>query len=197
MSDNSKSHWANLASPEMLVALSAVIIGACALVVAFFEVRIMRADQRASVLPLVELNRSTIRATRNDSAGSETVTQLKFNAENVGIGPAKVVDFRVTVDGKAFKTWGEAMRELLGRNEPINYGNSTITGRTIPAGRSIEMFGITGTDLAGEINANADRLDFEACFCSVFNECWTARYQAFDIIAEVGGCKPDPNSFQE
>ena len=157
----------------------------------------MRADQRASVLPLVELNRSTVRSIRNDSEGASTVTQLKFNAENVGIGPATVADFRVTVDGEAFKTWGDAIRALLGRNESITYGNSTIMGRTIPPGRSIDMFTIKGTELAGEINANADRLDFEACFCSVFNECWTASNQNFDITSEAAGCKPDEDSFQE
>ena len=196
MSDNSKSRWTNLTSPEMVAALSAVIIGACALVVSFYEVRIMRADQRASVLPLVELTRSTLRAPRDDSAGAGTVTRLAFNAENVGIGPAKVVDFRVTVDGMAFTTWGDAMRALLDRHEFINYGSSTIVGRTIPAGRSIAMFTIAGTELARDIDANVDRLDFEACFCSVFNECWTASYQDFRTT-EVSGCKPDADSFQE
>lgn len=197
MSDNSKSRWERLASPEMLTALSAVIIGACALVVAFYEVRIMRADQRASVLPLVELNWSTIRSIRDDSRGSGAVKQIGFNAENVGIGPAKVVDFRVTVDGRTFKTWGEAMRALLGRDELISYGNSTIMGRTIPAGRSIDMFSLTETKLASDINANVDRLEFEACFCSVFNECWTASSQDFDLNREIAGCKPDADSFQE
>ena len=181
----------------MLAALSAVIIGACALVVAFYEVRIMRADQRASVLPLVELNWSTIRSNRDDSGGSGVVKQIRFNVDNVGIGPAKVVDFRVTVDGRTFKTWGDAMRALLGRDELISYGSSTIMGRTIPAGRSIDMFRLTGSELASDISANVDRLNFEACFCSVFNECWTASNQNFDINREVAGCKPDADSFQD
>ncbi len=70
-------------------------------------------------------------------------------------------------------------------------------GRTIPAGRSIEMFGITTPELARDINANVDRLDFKACFCSVFNECWTASYQNFETTSEVTSCKPDADSFQE
>ncbi len=197
MSDNSKSRWANLAKPDMMAALSAVVIGASALVVALYEVRIMRADQRASVLPIVELSHSTHRTAGNDSGEPVVVTHLKFNAENVGIGPAKVVDFRVTVDGRTFKTWGDAMRALLGRDEFISYGNTTIMGHTIPAGRSIDMFSMTETELASDINANVDHLDFEACFCSVFNECWTASYQDFDTTSEVSGCKPDVDSFQE
>ncbi len=197
MSDNSKSRWANLASPKRLAALSAVIIGACALVVAFYEVRIMRSDQRASELPLLELYGTRIWSDWDDSGPSGTAMRLKFSAENVGTGPAKVVDFRVTVDGSTFKTWGDAMRALLGRDEPISYGNSTIMGRTIRAGRSIDMFSLTNTELAGEINAIMDRLDFEACFCSVFNECWTTTHQDIYTTSEVAGCQPDANSFQE
>ncbi len=191
MSDNSKSRWANLASPKMLATLSAVIIGACALVVAFYS------DQRASELPVLELYRSALWSDYDGSGPSGTLMQLRFNAENVGNGPAKVVDFHVTVDGSTFKTWGDAMRALLGRDESISYGNSTIMGRTIPAGRSIDMFILTKTELAGEINANVDRLEFEACFCSDFNECWTATYKDIDTTSEVAGCKPDANSFQE
>ena len=103
----------------MLAALSAVVIGVCALVVSFYEVRIMRADQRASVLPLVELNRSTLRVARNDPGASASVTQLQFNAENVGIGPARVKNFRVTVDGRPVKTWGEAVQRYWAATRPL------------------------------------------------------------------------------
>jgi hypothetical protein len=174
----------------MIAAMSAVVIGACALVVAFFEVRIMRADQRASVLPMVELNRKTL---RTDS----DVTQLAFTAENVGIGPASVVDFRVFVDGRPTTTWGDAVRELLGRDESIKYSNSTIMGRVIPAGRTIDMFSMSGTELTSYVNANIDRLEIEACYCSVFNECWTVSDQDFGTISEVAKCEPDADSFQE
>ena len=191
MSDHSKSRWANLASPKMLAALSAVIIGACALAVAFYF------DQRASELPVLELYQTNTWSDWNDSGPSGTLMRLKFTAENVGNGPAKVVDFHVTVDGSTFKTWGDTMRALLGRDESISYGNSAIMGRTIRAGRSIDMFSLTKTELAGEILSNVDRLDFEACFCSFFNDCWTATYQDVYTITEVAGCKPDANSFQE
>ncbi len=76
MSDNSKSRWANLASPKRLAALSAVIIGACALVVAFYEVRIMRSDQRASELPLLELYGTRIWSDWDDSGPSGTAMRL-------------------------------------------------------------------------------------------------------------------------
>ncbi len=193
MSDKRSSPLAN---PEMLVAVSAVVIGACALLVSFYEVRIMRADQRSSVLPLLELSRSYYRTSRGGQDG-EAVMRLTLNAENVGIGPARVVDFHVTVDGEAYQTWGAAFEALLGREEPIDYGQSTIMGRTIPPGRSVDMFSLNDTQLAGEIYASFDRFDFQACFCSVFEECWLTSYREFGAVREVAACRPDWDSFEE
>lgn len=47
------------------------------------------------------------------------------------------------------------------------------------------------------INANIDRLDFKAWFCSVFDECRVASYQDFATVDEVAGCTPGPGSFKE
>ena len=195
MNDEDRSLRRYLRNPEMIAALSAVVIGACALVVAFVEVRIMRADQRSSVLPLVELSRSYYR-TRDDE-GDGTLTHLKFNAENVGIGPARIADFRVTVDARPYPTWGAAIQALLGSAQPIGYGQSTIMGRTIPAGRSIDMFQLNDADAAGDIYASFDRLNFTACFCSVYAECWVTSYRDFGSAEQVEECRPDASSFQE
>ena len=67
---------------EMLVATSAVFIGVCALAVSLYETTLMREEQRASVLPIVELGRSHY--TRDDSKDK---WRLSLHAENVGIGP--------------------------------------------------------------------------------------------------------------
>ena len=42
---------------------------------------------------------------------------MQLHAGNVGIGPAHVRDFRVTVDGVLQATWTDAVRELTGRDE--------------------------------------------------------------------------------
>ena len=44
--------------PEMLVGLSAVLIGVCALGVSLYETSLMREEQRAAVMPILELGRS-------------------------------------------------------------------------------------------------------------------------------------------
>jgi len=99
---------------EMLVGVSAVVIGVCALGVSLYEASLMREQQRAAVLPILELGRSFY-LTPEDEDTEEW--RLSFSAENVGIGPARIVDFVVTVDGEPQATWGEAMRTRWGASD--------------------------------------------------------------------------------
>ena len=180
-------------SADMLVAVSAVFIGVCALVVSLYEANLMRAEQRSAVLPILELSRSYY--VNEDRPDGEW--RLDLQAENVGIGPAQVLDFRVTVDGVSQPTWSAAMSALLRRNTEVRFGQSTINGRTIPAERMVTMFSLSSTELASEIVENFDRLEFEACFCSVFDECWTTSYTAFGAPTPVEACTPGDGSFQQ
>jgi len=180
--------------PEMLVGVSAVLIGVCALGVSLYETSLMREEQRAAVIPLLELSRS-YNFGQGDS--DDRGIRLYLQAENVGIGPARVLDFRVTVDGAPKQSWQAAMQALLGRDASISYEQSTINGRTIPPERSVTMFDLNDTDLVPEIIAEFDRFDFEACFCSVFDECWTSSYSTFGATAKVESCQRSENSFNE
>ncbi len=180
-------------NPEMLVGLSAVVIGVCALGVSVYETSLMREEQRASVIPMLELGRSYF---TDDESGSGQ-TRLWLHAENVGIGPARVLDFRVTVDGRPHPTWGSAFGAMIGRTEPVSYGQSTIYGRTIPPERQVRMFELNDNELTSEILAEFERLDFEACYCSVFDECWTTKYSTFGVAVEVPSCEATEDSFTE
>lgn len=178
--------------PEMLVGVSAVFIGVCALIVSLYETRLMRQEQRAAVLPIIELMRSHY-VTGDDVARY----RLTLQASNVGIGPARVLDFRVTVDGEPHATWGSAMQALVGTDQEIDYGQSTINGRTLPPDRDVVMFDLSDERYAPSILAEFDRLDFEACYCSVFDECWTASYSGFGSHEAIDGCRGNTNSFTE
>ncbi|MEP6390308.1 MAG: hypothetical protein ABJ056_10335 [Halioglobus sp.] len=179
--------------PEMLVGVSAVFIGVCALVVSLYEASIMRAEQRSSVLPLLEISRSHF----IDEDKPEAEWRLEIHAENVGIGPATVRDFRVTVDGKPQKSWAQAIGVLLDSDAEVVYWQSTINGRTLPAERVITMFGLRDRELAEEVVSQFDRLDFEACYCSVFDECWVTSYKRFGGADPVEACEPGAHSFSQ
>ena len=181
-------------NPEMLVGVSAVIIGVCALAVSIYETGLMREQQRAAVIPLLELGRSYF---LTGTEAEDDQPRLWLHAQNVGIGPARVRDFRVTVDGQAKPTWDAAMRALLRRDQAVAYSQSTINGRTIPPDRTVTMFELNDTDLSEQILAEFDRLDFEACFCSIFEECWTTRYSTFGVAEGVESCDQSEDSFTE
>lgn len=181
-------------SAEMLVGVSAVFIGVCALLVSLYETSLMRAEQRSAVMPLLELGRSYFVNNLEEDADK---WRLSLIAENVGIGPARVQDFVVSVDGEPVPTWRVAFQKLLGRDVRIRYGQSTINGRTIPAERRITMFDLSSTELASEIMGTFDRLEFKACFCSVFDECWTTSYSTFGKVEPVQQCVPSDASFNE
>ena len=180
--------------PEMLVGISAVVIGVCALGVSLYETSLMREEQRASVMPLVELSRSFY--IDGDESGEGTFL-LKLNLENVGIGPARISDFRVTVDGQAQSTWRAAINALLGEDVTASYVQSTINGRTVPTDRRVTMIELRDSDVARRVIDEFERLDFEACFCSVFDECWTTSYSTFGAAEAVAACKVSDESFTE
>lgn len=180
--------------PEMLVGVSAVVIGICALGVSLYETNLMREEQRAAVIPLLELGRSYNLAVDDPSSGK---TRLSLHAENVGIGPAQVRDFRVLVDGNTKSTWDAAMRSLISHGSPIEYGQSTINGRTIPPDRMVIMFDLNDTGLTEALLNEFERLDFQACYCSVFDECWLTSFSAFGTATEVEACQRSESSFEE
>ena len=178
--------------PEMLVGISAVVIGLCALGVSLYETSLMRSEQRAAVVPILELGRSY-----NYSVTDPSRNRLSLIAENVGIGPARVIDFRVTIDGESYTTWDAAMRTLAGAEDRIAYSMSTINGRTIPPDRRIEMFKLSDLEYLDAILEGFERLDLEACYCSVFDECWTTKMTTFGASEPVEGCARMDGSFTE
>lgn len=176
----------------MLVGISAVVIGVCALVVSLYETSLMREEQRAAVMPILELARSY-----NASAEDPANNRLWIVAQNVGIGPARVKDFMVTVDGEPHLTWDSAMRALAGRDERIDHSQSVINGRTIPPDQRIRMYELAEVDLIFEILRNYERLDYTACYCSIFDECWTTSYSTFGISEPIDSCPGSEHSFTE
>ena len=176
---------------EMLVGISAVVIGVCALGVSLYEASLMRDEQRAAVVPIMELGRSY-----NVSSTDPSRDRLALIAQNVGIGPARVIDFTVTVDGEPQPTWDAAMRTLTGRDD-VSHSMSVINGRTIPPDKTVKMFELKDMEVLRLILAEMERLEFKACYCSVFDECWTTQNTAFGASEPVESCRRSSGSFTE
>jgi hypothetical protein len=184
-----------IARPESIIGICAVIVSVVAVAVAAYEARLQREWQRAAVWPHVQLDRSYYLTDPNSEPDSRGRT-LTLNAENVGVGPAHVRDFHVTVDGKLQATWGDVMRALLGTEEEFQYGQSTILGTILPPERKIQLLQLSSQSYSDRLYGEMNRLDFSACFCSVFDECWQTSYRETQA-KKVEHCAPDENSFKE
>lgn len=177
---------------EMLVGISAVVIGLCALGVSLYEAALMREEQRSAVLPLLEISRSYY----TDGLDSDR-WRLLINVSNVGIGPARVRDFEVRVDGRPYSNWAAALQALTGIGGEISYGHSTINGRTVPPDTDVVVFDLNDTEHAQRIGDAFGRLELVACYCSVFDECWIATYAQLGVNTPVESCSRTDDSFVE
>lgn len=178
--------------PEMLVGISAVVIGLCALGVSMYEASLMREEQRAAVMPILELGRSY-----NVSSSDPSKNRFALLAQNVGIGPARVLDFKVSIDGQQQPTWDAAMRALTRADERISHSMSVINGRTIPPDKTVLIFELKDMNFLERILKDDGRLKFEACYCSIFDECWTTNNSTFGVSEETESCSSSGGSFTE
>lgn len=178
--------------PEMLVGISAVVIGLCALGVSMYETSLMREEQRAAVMPILELGRSY-----NVSSTDPSKNRFALLAQNVGIGPARVLDFKVMVDGKPQLTWDATTRALTGSDKRISHSMSVINGRTIPPDKTVRIFELKDMNFLEGVLDEVGRLEFEACYCSIFNECWTTSNTTFGASQEAAACSRTDTSFTE
>ena len=193
MPSNRRKHFgAWISRPESIVGVCAVVVSVVAVAVSAYEARIQRQWQRAALWPYVQLSRSYYLA----GPDGAQEWRLTLNAENVGVGPARVRDFRVTVDGKPQRTWGAAMQALLGTSGEFRYGQSAIVGTIVPPQKTVQMFQYSVQPEAERLHAAMDRLDFEACFCSVFDECWRTSFRK-TAAQDVGHCATGADSFTE
>lgn len=151
---------------NLVIAASAIVISLCALVVSYVEVSVMRADQRASVWPYLDLG------------VSYSADGFSIGATNRGLGPALVESVVVEVDGRPARSWDEVVERLVGPESGLDYGNTlrnTINGEVLPADRELMLFGVTGgwTPIKREMVDELNRLDWLVCYCSVYGDCWT------------------------
>jgi len=154
-------------SPEMIVAVSAVIVSLCALVVSMYEANSVRAQQKTSVWPYVDFD------------VSYSGQGLRLGFTNKGIGPALIRGFEVTVDGQPVTSLEAMITALVGPDSGIGYDvykTARFNGEVMPAGQTVRLFEVD-SGWTPELRAFADtlgRVRVRYCYCSVYGDCWWA-----------------------
>jgi hypothetical protein len=145
--------------PDMIVAMSAIIISVCALFTSVYEAHLERQQANAEVWPYVQVFQS-------NQSGFEIIVH------NSGIGPALIRDYRVQYRGKTIHGWSELIPSAP---EPDNFQtiNSYLYGRAVSPETRISVLTMPPGKNAAFFHAGGE-FDIKVCYCSVFDQCWIA-----------------------
>jgi hypothetical protein len=132
---------------DRIVSLSAMVVGVGSLAIILYQTKLMREQQRASVMPYLMM---AIQSSTNDHRTYLTV-------RNAGIGPALLGDVRVHYKGKDFAgdpyDFFVQQRPEIVKTMPMGV-DKLIPGRLVPAGEWIMTMGSDGaqhTQLLAEL----------------------------------------------
>lgn len=183
-----KEHQRGGLNFETIASMVAMVVGLSALFVAWDQAQIMRKQQHASVIPIVNIvGGFTMEPDRN---------VLRVIVENDGIGPAIVESAALFVEGRAISDWPSLRASFL--PEPLRSGyetsfESTIgvlaPGERLPAieiswARTDETDAMFRAFQATVFQAAAAETNLVICYCSVFDRCWRTNV--------VGAARPRP-----
>jgi hypothetical protein len=164
--------WSNpqvlIAGVALLVSAASVVVAGSALWVAVEAGRADRYHKRISVRPHIEMS-----FWQNSEAAG-------WSYQNSGLGPAVIKSFRVLVDEKPRRDWKDMLRGLgigVGRYNYINF----FPGNIVPAGPPATIFKFEGQDSQSFL-PKLHRIEFELCYCSLYNECWMTWTQKRQVV---------------
>ena len=150
-------------SSEKIVAFTAIIISLCALVVSFYEVRIMRTQQKASVWPYVTMGQQY------------SANGFAIETANKGIGPAKIESVKVWVKGKQVTELDEVLTAILGPDHGITYNDFGVGGinkTVLEPGYDNYLVRFNWTDKTRELQKNLYMINIEVVYSSILGDCW-------------------------
>jgi hypothetical protein len=185
---------------ELVIAGAVVAISLASLFTAVYQSIVMRRTLEASVWPRVEWENSNYDEQRR-------VNAITFAVSNHGVGPARIMRVeilfkgervgteeallrRCCVDGTTAEERTEMLRGLTQAGHLMTF-TSTLDGTAVAQGQRRVLFEFErpaadnpAIGVWDRLNRVRDELDLTVCYCSVFDDCWTAKARAYRQTAE-------------
>lgn len=160
-------HIIRLTFWQTILSVIGVLIAVLALYAALTESAAVRQQTAAAVWPFVQL------MLEDYDTGEAAGFTIAFT--NAGVGPAKMQDVRLSVDGKVVRNWSELVASV-GGDAGAAVNRTFISDRVLRPDEKVVVFSTTDADLArklvGAVVKPRGVLTF--CYCSIFEECWLA-----------------------
>lgn len=173
-----RPRWSNALTSAGLTSALALLISTFALAVSLFEANTQRIQQRASVWPHIQLSQNY------------TSEGYAIRIENKGVGPALMGDLHLVYEGRRYGDLDDLIIAVVGEEDAFSYDlyrSSNVSQSVLSAGEQDTLFSVpweprTRT-LANRFSQNGN---VEACYCSIFDDCWTV------TLGERGGLQQVP-----
>lgn len=160
-------HIVRLTFWQTILSVVGVLIAILALYAALTESAAVRQQTAAAVWPFVQM------MFEDYDTGDAAGFSIAFT--NVGVGPAKMQDVRVIVDGNAVRNWSELVASV-GGDTGAEVNRTFISDRVLRPEETVEVFSTTDIELARKLfdAISKARSSLSFCYCSIFDECWLA-----------------------
>lgn len=159
---------------DMIVAGAAILISLTSLGVAVKHGLIMKQLVAANSWPLLQYSSGNFNTENNSPEIGLTIT-------NVGVGPAIVREFSIFYKNQKYTNIYKLLKDccdyVVTTSTPYTSGltNAFVEGTVIRAGeeRPYLIIKRAGNEKTwDQLDKVRFKLKFDACYCSVFNECW-------------------------
>ncbi|WOI53282.1 hypothetical protein [Parvularcula sp. LCG005] len=176
-----------------VIAVAALFTSVVAVVVAWDESRLLRESQRASFMPILNIEKSV--STAPDAL------RIEMDIRNSGNGVAIVRSGALLLDGAPVADYDRMATATLGPDlgATADFSWTSLLGYYQPTERKeILRFKWPDTPVnrtqletyIGEaLQDNSQRLTLQVCYCSVFEECWQVRDDAYAEPVRIKTCR--------
>jgi hypothetical protein len=170
---------------DLTIALTAIVLSLISLAVAIGNARTQEKMVAAATWPLLQFG------TTNVSDGQRVI---RLTVSNTGLGPARVKTAVMRYRGREVEHWPALLAACCGWSQAINeadkaaggvsYATSRLERTILRPGEDVDIMEIRRTEANGaawdRLDQERFKLEFEACYCSVFDECWRSDLQSLE-----------------
>ena len=160
-----KKFWQRLRTIDsnFVIAISAVVISLCALLVSLQEISLMRQQQKASMYPFVTASRTY----NNDG--------FRLVVRNSGTGLARINSVLITDGEKYYTNWIEVIEAYLPDSLAFGYDKlkmNTINGLIITPNESVDLFSVLWSPATRMLEERTRDLSLIICYSSLLDDHW-------------------------
>ena len=173
---------------DLIIAVCALLMSSLATAASWWQSRVVAEQLSSQVWPYVSISTTY------------EPESYSIQIDNDGLGPAIIRSAVLTVDGKPYADPARALRAVLsqgmGPGRSLSAHISGLSpGSVIRASGSVTLIRLSAPWISRELAANAPRIDFRVCYCSLLGKCWLTRARQTSDPQPLATC-PDAGADQ-